>query len=173
MFLDEPTAGLDPAARRMTWAHVRELQAEGVTVVLTTHLLDEAEELADTVVIIDHGRVVARGTPAELTHGEQADLAFSAGPGLDVADLGAALGVEVVEQRPGQYLVAGAPSPRLVSELTGWLAAHDAQLGELRAGKRTLEDVFLRLTSEDSVAARDAGRAGHHDASRRRGRGRR
>lgn len=155
VFLDEPTAGLDPAARRMAWAHVRELRAEGVTVVLTTHLLDEAEELADTVVIIDRGRVVARGTPAELTHGEQADLTFSAGPGLDVADLGTALGVVVVEQRPGQYLVAGAPSPRLVSELTAWLAAHDAQLGELRAGKRTLEDVFLRLTSEASAAARD------------------
>jgi ABC-2 type transport system ATP-binding protein len=63
VFLDEPTAGLDPAARRMTWDHVRELRGQGVTVVLTTHLLDEAEELADRVAIVDRGRLVALGTP--------------------------------------------------------------------------------------------------------------
>jgi ABC-2 type transport system ATP-binding protein len=167
VFLDEPTAGLDPQARRMTWQHVRELQDEGTTVVLTTHLLDEAEELADHVVIVDAGRVVARGTPDELTTGEQADLTFSAAPGLDTAALGVAVGAAVEEERPGRYRVLGAPTPRLVGDLTAWLASRDVALGELRAGKRTLEDVFLALTEETTAAAADDAPSGR----RRRGRG--
>ncbi len=156
VFLDEPTAGLDPQARRQTWAHVRELQADGVTVVLTTHLLDEAEELADRVVIVDHGRVVAVGTPAELTTGEQVDLTFSAAADLDVAALGAALGATVVEERAGSYRVHGAPTPAMIADLAAWLASRNVFLGELRAGKRSLEDVFLTLTSETSAAAQAA-----------------
>lgn len=165
VFLDEPTAGLDPQARRSTWEHVRELQARGVTVVLTTHLLDEAEELADRVMIIDRGRAVATGTPQELTTGDQVDLTFSADPGLDVAALGAALGATVREGRAGRYHVDGAPTPAMIADLAAWLAARDVFLGELRAGTRSLEDVFLTLTTETSAAARaeEAGR-------RRRGR---
>ncbi|MFT4744865.1 MAG: ABC-2 type transport system ATP-binding protein [Nitriliruptoraceae bacterium] len=167
VFLDEPTAGLDPAGRRETWEIVRGLQAEGVTIVLTTHLLDEAEELADRVAIVDRGRVVATGTPDELTHGTQADLTFSADAGLDVAGLGHTLGAAVVEEKPGRYRVDAEPTPAMVGDLGVWLAGQQAQLGELRAGKRSLEDVFLRLTSEPSAAAetRTASR-------RRRGRGR-
>jgi ABC-2 type transport system ATP-binding protein len=152
VFLDEPTAGLDPAARRMTWDHVRELQSEGVTVVLTTHLLDEAEELADRVAIVDQGELVALGTPDELTHGTTADLRFTAPTGVDVDALGVALGVPVDEARPGRYVVHGPATPRLVSDLAVWLADHDVALGELQAGKRSLEDVFLRLTAEESSA---------------------
>ena len=154
VFLDEPTAGLDPQARRGTWQHVRDLQADGVTVVLTTHLLDEAEELADRVMIIDRGRAVATGTPQELTTGEQVDLTFSADPGLDTASLGAALGAPVRERRPGRYHVDGAPTPSMIADLATWLAEREVFLGELRAGKRSLEDVFLTLTSETSAAAR-------------------
>jgi ABC-2 type transport system ATP-binding protein len=69
VFLDEPTAGLDPQSRRATWALVEELRDSGVTVVLTTHYLEEAERLADHVVVVDHGRVVAAGSPADLTGG--------------------------------------------------------------------------------------------------------
>ncbi len=163
-FLDEPTAGLDPAARRSTWQHVRELRAEGVSIVLTTHLLDEAEELADRVVIIDRGRVVATGTPDELTHGTAGDLTFSAPAGLDLDALAAHVGDMVTEHRPGRYRVAGEPTPARVADLTRWLADHDVALGELRAGKRSLEDVFLRLTSESSVAAE------HGSVTRRSGR---
>jgi ABC-2 type transport system ATP-binding protein len=152
VFLDEPTAGLDPAARRLTWDHVRELQAEGVTVVLTTHLLDEAEELADQVAILDRGRLLALGTPDELTHGDRGELEFSARPGLDVASLGAAVGARVEEPRPGRYVVHAANEPALVARLAGWLADHDVRLGELQAGKRSLEDVFLRLTAEEAGA---------------------
>jgi ABC-2 type transport system ATP-binding protein len=151
VFLDEPTAGLDPAARRQTWAHVRELRADGVTVVLTTHLLDEAEELADRVAIIDRGRLLALGTPDELTHGDRDEVEFSATEGLDTADLAGALGVEVVEVRPGRYVIRAANDPALLSSLAGWLERHDVRLGELRAGKQRLEDVFLELTGEQGA----------------------
>jgi ABC-2 type transport system ATP-binding protein len=149
VFLDEPTAGLDPVARRMTWQHVRELRGQGVTVVLTTHLLDEAEELADRVAIVDRGRLVALGTPDELTHTSRDELEFSARPDLDTADLGAAIGAAVDEVRAGRYLVHAANTPRLVARLAAWLDEHDVVLGELKAGKRSLEDVFLRITAEE------------------------
>jgi ABC-2 type transport system ATP-binding protein len=167
VFLDEPTAGLDPAARRQTWEHVRHLQREGVTIVLTTHLLDEAEELADQVAIIDRGRLVAAGTPDELTHGAAGALTFSAPPGLDVADLAATLAVPVSEERAGRYRVDADGTPARVAALTAWLATHDVPLGELNAGKASLEEVFLRLTTEPSVAAHDRDEAG---ARRRRAR---
>ena len=152
VFLDEPTAGLDPAARRRTWEHIGELRAAGVTVVLTTHLLDEAEQLADRVAIMDRGQLVALGTPDELTHGQRARLSFTARPDLDLADLAAAVGAVVEQPRPGRYVVHAANDPQLVARLTAWLATHDVALGELQAGKRSLEEVFLRLTAEEDRA---------------------
>jgi ABC-2 type transport system ATP-binding protein len=172
VFLDEPTAGLDPAARRLTWEHVRELQADLVTVVLTTHLLDEAEELADRVAIVDRGRLIALGTPDELTHGDRKELEFSAAAGLDVAAIGVAVGAEVDEPRPGRYVVHAPNDPQLVARLTAWLADHDVLLGELQAGKRSLEDVFLRLTAEEAQR-RDEASAPTGAAPVRVGRGRR
>jgi ABC-2 type transport system ATP-binding protein len=149
VFLDEPTAGLDPAARRLTWQHIGELRAGGVTVVLTTHLLDEAEHLADRVAIIDHGRLVALGTPDELTRSGDDELEFSARPGIDVASLGSQLGAVVRAVRPGWYAVEAPNAPATVARLASWLEAHDVRIGELRSGRRTLEDVFLRLTADD------------------------
>jgi ABC-2 type transport system ATP-binding protein len=156
VFLDEPTASLDPVARRLTWDHVRELRSEGVTVVLTTHLLDEAEELADRVAIIDHGRLVALGTPDELTHTSRDELEFSARPGLDRPRLEQALAARVDEVRPGRYVIHAANTPPLVERLASWLAAEDVVLGELKAGKRSLEDVFLRITAEEGARSTDA-----------------
>jgi ABC-2 type transport system ATP-binding protein len=147
-FLDEPTAGIDPQGRLVIRDVIRSLRDTGVCVLLTTHELDEAERVADRVVIIDHGRVLADGTPAELRAGGDGPLRFSAPPALDVASLGAHLGAGVTEERPGEYVVAGAGSPATVAALTAWLAEHDLPLADLRAGRQTLEDVFLRLTDQ-------------------------
>ncbi len=152
VFLDEPTAGLDPAARRGAWEIIRGLRAAGVTVLLTTHLLDEAEELADRVAIIDRGRLVALGTPDELTReAGLPEVRFTAEPGLQTAALTAALDAQVEETRPGRYIVHAAGTPELIARLTAWLHAHDIRLGDLQAGRRSLEDVFLRLTAETAA----------------------
>jgi len=148
VFLDEPTAGLDPQARHATWELVQALRADGVTVVLTTHLLDEAERLADEVVIIDAGRVVASGSVAELTRGGAGQLRFRARPGLDVAQLLADLpaGCTVAEAPAGHYLVAGPVDPQLLAAVTAWCARTGVLAEDLRVEQRSLEDVFLELT---------------------------
>ena len=154
VFLDEPTAGVDLAGRDLIRTLVRELSSAGTTVVLTTHDLAEAEQLADHVVIVDHGVVVAEGSPEELTAASGADLRFRAAPGLATGSLTAATGCRVAEVAPGEYLVEGEPTPALVARVTAWLAEHDQALGDLRAGRQRLEDVFRRLTAE---AAADPG----------------
>ncbi|HEX2029360.1 MAG TPA: ABC transporter ATP-binding protein [Nitriliruptorales bacterium] len=149
VFLDEPTAGLDPAARRRTWEVIGDLRASGVTVVLTTHLLDEAEELADRVAIIDRGELVALGSPDELTRDAGLpEVRFTAPPALDTGALSVAIDAKVEEPRPGRYVVHAAGTPGLLARLTAWLHAHDVALGDLQASRRSLEDVFLRLTRE-------------------------
>jgi ABC-2 type transport system ATP-binding protein len=150
VFLDEPTAGMDPHARATTWQLVRDLRDAGTTVMLTTHAMDEAEHLCDHVAIVDRGRIVASGTPAELTSQAGVDeVHFSAPLGLACAELAAALRLApaaVSEPRPGEYRVAAEATPALVADLAIWLRDHDVRLGELRAGQRTLEEVFLRVT---------------------------
>ncbi len=149
-FLDEPTAGLDVDGRRLVREVVAEQRAEGTCVLLATHDLAEAEKVADRVVIVDHGRVVADGTPSELMRGAGDELRFAAPAALDVVALAGALGATVTEESPGEYRVAAAPSPATVAALTAWLAEHDFALDDLRAGRQHLEDVFLRLTREES-----------------------
>ncbi|HWG72523.1 MAG TPA: ABC transporter ATP-binding protein [Acidimicrobiales bacterium] len=153
-FLDEPTAGVDPQGRLAIRRVVSDLRAEGVCVLLTTHELEEAERLADRIVIIDRGKVVAEGTPAELmASGKGREVRFGAPAGLDVASLGAALGASVGEERPGEYVVAAEATPATVAALTAWLAERDLPLADLRAGRQRLEDVFLRLTGEANPPA--------------------
>jgi ABC-2 type transport system ATP-binding protein len=150
VFLDEPTSGMDPHARATTWELIRSLRDDGVTVVLTTHAMDEAEQLCDRVGIIDGGRLVTCGSPAELTLNAAADeTRFSAPPGLDRSSLSTALGVDpelLVEERPGEYVLATEGTPTVIAELAIWLRDRDLRLAELRAGRRTLEEVFLLLT---------------------------
>jgi ABC-2 type transport system ATP-binding protein len=152
VFLDEPTAGMDPHARAGTWDLVRDLKTAGVTVLLTTHAMDEAEHLCDRVAIVDHGRLVACGSPAELTTSALADeTVFSAAPNLPTGELERGLGLApgaVKEVRPGEYVIAAAASPALVADLAIWLRDREVLLGELRGGRRSLEEVFLRLTRE-------------------------
>jgi ABC-2 type transport system ATP-binding protein len=155
VFLDEPTAGIDPSGRQLIRRVIAELRQSGVTVLLTTHDLEEAEKLADRVVIIDQGRVLAAGTPQELTqHGQREEIRFGAAPALDVVSLGQAVDAAVTEVSPGEYRVDAAPDPARIAALTSWLAARDLALADLRAGRQRLEDVFLRLT--ESAAAADA-----------------
>ena len=152
VFLDEPTAGMDPHARRTTWELIEQLVRDGVSVVLTTHFLDEAERLADTVVVLDEGRVVAAGSPAELTSaGSEGQIRFSARPGLQLASLIAALpdGTAAEELEPGRYRVTGAVDPQLLALLTAWCAGQGVLAEQLTVERRTLEDVFLELTGRE------------------------
>ena len=154
-FLDEPTTGVDPAGRRVIRQAIADLRSEGVTVLLTTHDLDEAERIADRVVIIDRARLVAEGPLEEIMRGPAAGgtVRFAAPPGIDTAALSERLdGAVVAETGPGEYEVAAAPTPATVASITAWLAERDLPLGDLRAGRQRLEDVFLRLTSGEPPA---------------------
>jgi ABC-2 type transport system ATP-binding protein len=152
LFLDEPTAGMDPHARATTWTMIRDLRDRGTTVVLTTHAMDEAEHLCDRVGIIDHGRLVACDSPTTLTtHAAADETTFTTIAALPVDALAARLALApgaVAEVRPGDYLVSAPVTPELLAAISTWLAEHGALLRELRAGRRSLEDVFLRLTTE-------------------------
>ena len=152
VFLDEPTAGLDPQARRATWEVMEQLRRDGVAIILTTHLMDEVERLADQVVIVDQGRLVAEGSPSSLTSGgAEGVVQFDAPSGLDVGSLAAALPgpVRATEVSAGRYLVDGAVTPDLLAALTAWCAEHDVLARSLQVGRRTLEDVFLELTGKE------------------------
>ena len=152
VFLDEPTAGMDAHARIVVWELIDGLRRDGVTVVLTTHQLTEAEQLADQLVIIDHGVVVARGTPAELMHrGAENQLRFTAPPKLDLSLLVAALpeDYQATERAPGEYLVEGHIDPQVLATVTAWCARLDVLATDMRVERRSLEDVFLDLTGRE------------------------
>jgi ABC-2 type transport system ATP-binding protein len=153
VFLDEPTAGLDPQARRLVWELVGALRADGVSVLLTTHLMEEAEALADHVVIIDRGRVAAAGSPAELTAVGDDDqrLTFRARAGLPLDLLVIALpeGSAAIEVLPGSYQVSGPISPQVVSTVTAWCAQQGVLADALQIARRSLEDVFLDVTGRE------------------------
>jgi ABC-2 type transport system ATP-binding protein len=152
VFLDEPTAGMDPQSRRLVWELIGSLRRDGVSVLLTTHLMDEAEALADQVVIIDKGRAVATGTPSSLTarSGEQ-QLRFRARPGMDLHALAEQLpsGYQAEEPVAGNYLVRGQMNPTVLSAVTSWCADQGVLADEVRVARRSLEDVFLDLTGRE------------------------
>jgi ABC-2 type transport system ATP-binding protein len=154
VFLDEPTAGLDVQGRHATWDLIGELRAVGVAVVLTTHALDEAEALADQIVIVDAGRVVATGTPASLTQADAGnrDLRFDGPPGLALTELLSALpaGFNATEPTSGHYVVTGDVTPHIVAAVTSWCASRGVMADRLTTGSRTLEAVFIELTGKDA-----------------------
>jgi ABC-2 type transport system ATP-binding protein len=152
VFLDEPTAGLDPQARRATWDLVEELRTEGVTVVLSTHYMDEAQRLADHVVVVDGGRVVADGSPGELIdQGSGRRITFGLPAGTDLTPLRHALPSDVVvsTEGAGSVVVTGEVTPRLLADLTRWCADRDLMPEGLTVERRSLEDVFLELTGTE------------------------
>lgn len=152
VFLDEPTAGMDAHARIVVWELIDALRRDGVTVVLTTHQLPEAEELADRILIIDRGVAVATGTPAELMrNGAENQLRFRAPRMLDLSLLVSALpeSYRAVETSPGEYLVEGHIDPQVLATVTAWCARLDVLATHMRVEQRSLEDVFLELTGRE------------------------
>ena len=151
VFLDEPTAAMDPQARRMTWSVIRSLRQDGVTILLTTHFMDEAEQLADRVAILHRGRLVALDSPAGLRHEAAAEVRFATRPVVSEQAVQAALELEagkVVRENDGRLVLHAEPSPRLVARLSAWLEGEGVLLTELRAGSRSLEQAFLEITGD-------------------------
>ncbi len=152
VFLDEPSAGMDPQSRLAVWDLVRALRAQGTSVILTTHLMDEAAELADDVVVVDHGRVIAQGTPVELTTtgSDQVASLTTATPLPDgaTARLRAHLGEgwTVDSPDPTSLRVQGPVDPAALAAVLAFCAAEDVLVTRLDLGTRSLEDFFLDLT---------------------------
>ena len=150
VFLDEPTAGMDPQARQATWNVIRTLRDRGVTVLLTTHFMDEAEQLASRVAIVDRGRLVALDSPSALRQGVSTEIRFGSVPVMAVHAVAAAMALPenaVSRDNDGTLVLRIEPSPARIAQLTAWLATQGALVTELRAGSRSLEQVFLSLTS--------------------------
>ncbi len=162
VFLDEPSAGLDPQSRQLVVALIEELRAEGLGIVLTTHLLDDAERLADVVHILDRGRVVASGTVAELlAHRRDAArrLTLTAEPGLPLADAFAGSAAEVAEGPAGQYTVDGELTTADLLALASWLHERGIMPHSLELGAQNLEDVFLAIAAESAAESPQEHRA--------------
>ena len=155
VFVDEPTAGMDPAARRTTWELLEELRGSGVTVVLTTHYMDEAERLADHIHIIDHGRLIASGTPLELTRGgRHATIRLVVTrpfpPGAPES-LRTALGdgTEATQLDEVSLVLTGPADASTLARVSRWCEDNAVLPESLTLGQRNLEDVFLQLTGRE------------------------
>jgi len=166
LFLDEPTAGVDVHGRATIREVIAEQASQGVTILLTTHEMAEAEAVADRVAIIHRGRLAVSGTMDELTSG---GVRFGAPAGLDVGNLSAALGATVIETVPGSYAIDADTSGSLVGDLAGWLASRGLSLSDLRSGA-SLEDAYRAVVGELALAEAsvDRGLSGRPATSGRR-----
>ncbi len=145
LYLDEPTTGFDPAARRGAWDLVRELRTAGTTILLTTHDMAEAQALADRVVLLNGGAVVAEGPPAALGGREahQARITFTLPPGFPPADLPVPAGMQ-----NGAVVIETASLTEELHRLTSWAMRHDVTLAGLTVDRPSLEDIYLQLTRD-------------------------
>jgi ABC-2 type transport system ATP-binding protein len=151
LFLDEPTTGLDPQSRRQLWDLITEFKSRGRTIMLTTHYMDEAEILCDRVAIVDHGKVIALGTPRELigSLGAEHVVEFALpaeAPKLDVSALRAIDGVRAAREANGGYELQVSALHLTVPALLAFLARQNAELTQLTTHSASLEDVFVSLT---------------------------
>ena len=157
VFVDEPTAGMDPQARRTTWDLLDELRRDGVTIVLTTHYMDEAERLADQVHVIDRGRLIASGTPFELTRSGGSTtirlVVTEPFPPAAPASLQVTLGEGTVVQAVNaqSLLITGPADPSTLAKVSAWCEQQGVLPESLTLGQRTLEDVFLQITGRELV----------------------
>jgi ABC-2 type transport system ATP-binding protein len=153
LFLDEPTTGFDPSARRRSWVLIESLRELGKTILLTTHYMDEAQSLADRVAIIAAGRIVAAGTPDSLGGRDEGEavISFRLAAGTAVAELPAGLPGRVATLEGRVELVTTEPT-RALHLLTGWALARGEELDALAVARPSLEDVYLRLTSAPEPA---------------------
>ena len=148
-FLDEPTSGVDISGRGLIRDTLRKMANSGCAVVIATHELDEAERIADDVVIISKGRVMIAGTVNDLRSGDKV-LRFRSQPGIDVAAVSASIGSAVVEVSPGEYCVAGESDASVIGALGSWLAEHGHPMTDVRTGTESLADIFLRVVGGES-----------------------
>ena len=148
VILDEPTASLDPRGRALVWETVSALRDRGTSVLLCTHLLDEAEALADSIAIIHEGRCKAQGTLAELTAGSREAITFEGPLHLDIASLLHALpeGCAGHETSPGRYRIEGHVSPQTLATVASWCSQHGVQPRNLAIGSEGLADTYWRVT---------------------------
>jgi ABC-2 type transport system ATP-binding protein len=158
VFVDEPTAGMDPQARRDTWDLLDELRTDGVTIVLTTHYMDEAERLADQVHVIDQGRLIASGSPSDLTRGGGTStirlVVTEPFPPSAPASLQATLGDGTVVRAVTEHslLITGPADASTLAKVSAWCDEQGVLPESLTLGQRTLEDVFLAITGRELAA---------------------
>ena len=155
LFLDEPTTGFDPSARRQAWSTIKDLCALGKTIFLTTHFMDEAQALADRVAVMVDGRIVAIGTPAEIGGRDTAptEIAFALPRGVALADLPDLGDAEVSEPAPGHALVVSTEGLRTAHAVTGWALDRGLELRGFAVSQPSLEDIYLRLTATGAEEA--------------------
>ena len=169
IFLDEPTTGFDPQARRAAWAAIRNLRELGTTIFLTTHFMDEAQALADRVAIMRGGELVALGSPLDLGGRDvrAAEIRFVLPRGLGIADLPELPGERPVGLEGGSVLVRTFEPVAAAHGLTGWALEHDVILRGLSISQPTLEDIYLELTGTppDRAAAADPSASAHQEAA--------
>jgi ABC-2 type transport system ATP-binding protein len=148
LFLDEPTTGFDPAARRAMWELVHSLRSDGTTIVLTTHYMDEAERLADRIAVIANGQIVAVGSPASLANGRQpaVEISFTVPGGIQLGQLPAGIGASRIDQL-GKVRVRTEDPVSALFSLTQWALEHEHALPDLDLRRPTLEDIYLQLTA--------------------------
>ena len=151
IFLDEPTTGFDPSARRRAWSLVDNLRNLGKTILLTTHYMDEAQDLADRVAVIANGRIVAEGTPDTLGERDAVESVISFRLPAAVSMTSLPEGVRALAGRVGNVLEIRTDSPTaMLHDLTGWAMERGHELGGLSVTHPSLEDVYLQLTGGDS-----------------------
>jgi ABC-2 type transport system ATP-binding protein len=160
LFLDEPTTGFDPSARRQAWATIKDLCALGKTVFLTTHFMDEAQALADRVAVMANGRLVAMGTPAEIGGRDTAptEIAFVLPDGVALGDLPDLGDATVTEPAPGRARIVAPHGVRAAHAITGWALEGAYDLRGFEVTQPSLEDVYLRLTDTPTDIAEEATR---------------